>query len=41
VEPIAPCGNATKAKNMLGWTNQLTLPEIMERLVSSELAKLA
>ena len=40
VEPVAPCGNPAKAKRLLGWENSTPFPEIMSRLVDSELKKL-
>lgn len=36
VEPIAPCGNPTKAKRLLGWKCEHTLKQIMEKMVASE-----
>ncbi|KXU33917.1 GDP-mannose 4,6 dehydratase [Cephaloticoccus capnophilus] len=41
VEPIASCGNPTKARAALGWQNTVPFPEIVARLVQSELAKLS
>ena len=40
VEPLAPCGNPAKAKRLLGWENATPFPEIVPRLVDSELNKL-
>jgi GDPmannose 4,6-dehydratase len=40
VEPIAPCGNAAKAKRLLGWENTVPFDEIIERLVYSEISKI-
>lgn len=40
VEPIAPCGNPTKAKTVLDWNNTVEFEEIVSRLVSSEMDKL-
>ena len=40
VEPIAPCGNPSKAQRLLGWQNTVAFEEMMERLVASELDKL-
>jgi len=40
VEPVAPCGNPTKANRILGWKNSVTFENIMQRLVASELQKL-
>ena len=40
VEPIAPCGNPSKAQRLLGWQNTLGFEEMMERLVAAELDKL-
>lgn len=39
VEPISACGNPTKARNILGWKNNVPLKEIMARMVDHELAK--
>ncbi len=39
VEPIASCGNPTKARRVLGWENTVAFPEMISRLVDSELAK--
>lgn len=41
VEPVAPCGNSSKAKRLLGWQNTISFEEIVRRLVNSELDKLA
>ena len=41
VEPVAPCGNPTKAKRMLGWKNSVPFKEMVARLVESELSKLS
>jgi len=38
-EPIAPCGNPSKAARVLGWKNTVPTPEMMERLVRSEYDK--
>lgn len=40
VEPIASCGNPSKAHQLLGWKNTLSLQEIMHNLVQSEYEKL-
>jgi len=40
VEPISSCGNPAKAHTALGWKNTVPFPEIVARLVHSELAKL-
>jgi GDPmannose 4,6-dehydratase len=40
VEPIAACGNPTKARRMLGWENTVPFTEMVARLVDSELEKL-
>jgi len=40
VEPVAPCGNPGKAKRLLGWENTVPFPEIIQRLVQSEMDKL-
>jgi len=39
-EPVAPCGNPSKAARLLGWKNTVSAPEMMERLVRSEYDKL-
>jgi GDPmannose 4,6-dehydratase len=41
VEPIAPCGNPSKAKRLLGWENTVPFEQMLGRLVDSELAKLS
>lgn len=41
VEPMAPCGNPTKAKRLLGWENTVPFEEMVHRLVESELRKLS
>jgi GDPmannose 4,6-dehydratase len=41
VEPVAPCGNSSKAKRLLGWQNTISFEEIVRQLVNSELDKLA
>lgn len=40
VEPMAPCGNPSKAKRLLGWENSVPFDEMVSRLVASELRKL-
>jgi len=40
VEPVAPCGNPSKAKRLLGWQNSVPFKELVARLVESELKKL-
>ena len=35
VEPVAPCGNPTKAGRVLGWSNTVPLAEIMGRMVDA------
>jgi GDPmannose 4,6-dehydratase len=40
VEPVAPCGNPSKAHRVLGWKNTVRFQEIAARLVESELNKL-
>lgn len=40
VEPIAPCGNPSKAQRLLGWQNTVGFEEMMERLVAAESDKL-
>lgn len=37
VEPVAPCGNPSKAKRQLGWKNTVPFAEMVSRLVESEL----
>lgn len=41
VEPISPCGNASKAERSLGWTPTVHFDEMVERLVQSEMDKLS
>jgi len=41
VEPVAPCGNPSKARHLLGWENTVPFKDMVARLVDSELAKLA
>jgi len=41
VEPIAPCGNPSKANRTLGWKNKVPFKEMIHRLVESELSKLS
>jgi len=40
VEPLASCGNPSKARAALGWENTVPFAEIIARLVDSELKKL-
>jgi GDPmannose 4,6-dehydratase len=40
VEPLAPCGNPSKAKRLLGWENTVPFDAMVARLVESELSKL-
>ncbi len=40
VEPIAPCGNPSKAHRVLGWKNTVPFEEMVRRLVESELGKI-
>lgn len=40
VEPVAPCGNPAKAKQVLGWENTVPFESMIERLVAAELARL-
>ena len=40
VEPASLCGNASKAKRILGWTPTVTFEEMVERMVTNELEKL-
>jgi GDPmannose 4,6-dehydratase len=39
VEPVAPCGNPSKAKRLLGWENTVPFNEMVARLVDFELAR--
>lgn len=41
VEPVAPCGNPAKAKQLLGWTNTVPFARMVSLLVESELKKLS
>jgi GDPmannose 4,6-dehydratase len=41
VEPVAPCGNPSKARHLLGWENTVPFKDMVARLVDSELARLA
>ena len=40
VEPLASCGNPSKARRLLGWQNTVPFNEMISRLVESELNKL-
>lgn len=40
VEPVAPCGNPSKAKRQLDWENTVRFKDMASRLVESELVKL-
>lgn len=40
VEPVAPCGNASKAERLLGWKPTVQFDEMIEQLVRSEMNKL-
>jgi len=40
VEPVAPCGNPSKAKRLLGWQNSVAFNDMVALLVESELKKL-
>ena len=40
IEPVHPCGNAGKAKRILGWENTVPFPEIVARLVRHEVERL-
>jgi GDPmannose 4,6-dehydratase len=40
VEPVASCGNPSKAKRLLGWENTVPFKEMVARLVEFELARL-
>ncbi len=39
VEPIAACGNPTKARRVLGWENSVPFPELVARLVDAEMQR--
>lgn len=39
VEPMAPCGNPTKARRILGWENTVPFEEMVRRLVETQLDK--
>jgi GDPmannose 4,6-dehydratase len=41
VEPVAPCGNPTKATRLLGWETTVTFESMVSLLVESELKKLS
>lgn len=41
VEPLAPCGNPSKAMRLLGWRNTVPFNEMIARLVDSELSKIS
>lgn len=41
VEPVAPCGNPSKANRTLGWKNKVPFKDMIHRLVESELSKLS
>jgi len=41
VEPVAPCGNPSKANRTLGWKNKVPFKEMIHRLVESELSKIS
>ena len=41
VEPVASCGNPSKAQRLLGWENSVPFEQMIERLVKSELDKIA
>lgn len=41
VEPLAPCGDPSKARQLLGWESAVTLQEIMRRMVEAELERMA
>lgn len=40
VEPVAPCGNPSKAQRLLGWRNRVPFRDMVARLVEAELKKL-
>lgn len=37
VEPVAPCGNAAKARRILGWENKVSFDEMIARIVAAEM----
>ena len=39
VEPIAPCGNPSKAQRLLGWQNTVSFEDMIARLVEAEIKK--
>lgn len=41
IEPVAPCGNPSKARQQLGWNSTVQFHEMIGRLVESELVKVA
>lgn len=41
VEPLAACGSPAKAQRILGWKTSVDLPEIMRRMVESQLDALS
>ena len=41
VEPVAPCGNAAKARRTLGWKNSVSFDEMIARIVAAEFKKLS
>lgn len=41
VEPVAPCGNPSKAKRLLGWSNTVPFKEMVSLLVESELKNIS
>lgn len=41
VEPIAPCGNPSKANRLLSWRNEVPFKDMVARLVEFELNKLS
>jgi len=41
VEPIAPCGNPTKANRVLGWHNNIVFKDMVQKIVESELDKIS
>ena len=40
-EPVAPCGNPAKARQVLGWQNTVPFKDMIARLVDFELERLA
>ncbi len=41
VEPVAPCGNPTKANRVLGWHNNIVFKDMVQKIVESEFDKIS